>query len=114
MDVATALAELEELSTQTVEAVVTESSGAVAGAVGCSDDRAATLSRAGLDLLAAAEGVRRGAEVRRVDVSLASGSVFCVREHGRTIVATTGPEPTAGLVLYDLATVLRRIAEAGP
>jgi hypothetical protein len=114
MDVAAALAELEELSTQVVEAVVTESPGTVAGAVGCSGARAEALSRAGEELLAAAAGVReQDAEVRRIDVTLPAGSLFCVRENGRTIVATTGPEPMAGLVLYDLATVLRRIGGEG-
>lgn len=115
MDVAAALAELEELSTQVVEAVVSESPGAVAGAFGCTGGRAEALSRAGEELLAAAQGVREpGAEVRRVDVTLAAGSLFCLRENGRIIVATTGPEPMAGLVLYDLATVLRRIGEEAP
>jgi hypothetical protein len=44
-------------------------------------------------------------------VSLEAGSVFVVREGGRTAVATTVPEPTAGLVVYDLRTALRRLAE---
>ena len=63
-------------------------------------------------LLGAAEVRANGGEVLRADVTLATGTLFCVREHSRTIVATTGPEPTAGLVVYDLSTVLRRIEEA--
>jgi hypothetical protein len=38
-----------------------------------------------------------------------TGSVFVVRDGGRTIVATTTPEPTVGLVFYDLKTCLRAI-----
>jgi hypothetical protein len=32
-----------------------------------------------------------------------------VREGGRSIVATTGAEPTVGLLVYDLRTALRGI-----
>ena len=38
-----------------------------------------------------------------------SGSVFVVRDGGRLIAATTTPEPTVGLVFYDLKTCLRSI-----
>ena len=64
------------------------------------------------DLLAAAADVRPSGEVSRVEVALEEGSVFVVLEGGRTAVATTVPEPTAGLVLYDLRTALRRLEEA--
>ena len=37
--------------------------------------------------------------------------MFVVRDGGRTIAATTGPAPTAGLVLYDLRTCLRQLAD---
>jgi hypothetical protein len=33
-----------------------------------------------------------------------------VRDGARSITATTVPEPTAGLVAFDLRTALRRIA----
>jgi hypothetical protein len=35
------------------------------------------------------------------------GSVFVVRDGKRLIVATTAPEPTVGLVFYDLKSALR-------
>jgi hypothetical protein len=35
--------------------------------------------------------------------------VFVVRDGERTIAATTTPEPTVGLVFYDLKTCLRSI-----
>ena len=50
-------------------------------------------------------------EVTRVEVELEEGAVFVLREGGRTIAATTGPQPTAGLVAYDLRTCLQAISE---
>jgi len=50
----------------------------------------------------------------QVDVATARGSVFVVRDDGRTIVATTAPEPTAGLVFYDLKTCLRALDAPKP
>ncbi len=36
--------------------------------------------------------------------------MFVVRDEQRTIAATTGPEPTVGLVFYDLKSCLRSVA----
>ena len=47
---------------------------------------------------------RRG-DVTRAEVELAEGGLFVLREGGRTIAATTGPNPTSGLVAYDLRTL---------
>jgi len=55
--------------------------------------------------------VRPASDVSRVEVVTETGGVFVVVEGGRTAVATTVPEPTAGLVIYDLRTALRRLAE---
>ena len=41
----------------------------------------------------------------------ADGSLFVVREGQLLIAATTGPEPTSGLVFYDLRACLRKAAE---
>lgn len=112
MDVPAALAELEELSSQITRAVVLEPDGAPAGAIGADDARAARLADVAVRLLDAASSVRPGGPpVTRVDVLLPAGGVFVVREGGRTIVATTVPAPTSGLVVYDLRTVLRRVAD---
>jgi hypothetical protein len=74
--------------------------------------RTERLARCGGELLAAAADTRPGGPaVNRVEVALPAGSVFAVREDGRTIVATTVPRPTSGLVLYDLRTALRRLQE---
>ena len=50
----------------------------------------------------------------QLDVALAGGSVFVVRDEERLIAATTGPGPTAGLVFYDLKSALRGFAEPKP
>jgi hypothetical protein len=111
MDATAALAELAELSTQVTRAVIV-GAGGVEGALGADAARAARLARTGEDLLTAASGVPHGspAEVSRVEVVTPAGGVFVVRETGRTIVATTVPAPTSGLVLYDLRAALRRVA----
>jgi hypothetical protein len=94
MDATAALSELLALSTQVVEVVIDGPGGAI-------------------EVVHAAAATLRpsGPEVERVQVDLERGSLVAVRGGGRTIVATTVPEPTAGLVAFDLRTMLRRVAE---
>jgi hypothetical protein len=76
------------------------------------DERARTLASAALELLRAAE--QRGADgkdLAQLDVALQDGSVFVVRDGERLIAATTTPEPTAGLVFYDLKSALRGLGQ---
>ncbi|HXG75701.1 MAG TPA: hypothetical protein VNJ53_03935 [Gaiellaceae bacterium] len=62
------------------------------------------------ELLAVAGELHAGVgEVVRVEVELAEGGLFVLREGGLTAAAVTGPRPTAGLVVYDLRTCLRGI-----
>lgn len=112
MDATQALAELEELSSQVERAVVLDAKGAVlASSEGAGD----SLERAALDLLAAAAELYASAgEVTRAEVELVDGGLFVLREGGRTIAATTGPNPTSGLVVYDLRTCLQGIDEEKP
>lgn len=114
MDAAQALAELTELSSQVQRAVVLDAAGAVLGST--DDDAAgAALAQAALDLIAAAGELHASPDqVTRAEVELAEGSLFVLREGGKTIAATTGPRPTAGLVAYDLRTCLQRIQEKKP
>jgi predicted regulator of Ras-like GTPase activity (Roadblock/LC7/MglB family) len=113
MDVAQALAELTELSSQVERAVVLDGDGAVAGST-LPDERAterlATVAR---NLVAAAGDLHATpSDVTRVEVELSGGAVFVLREGGRMIAAVTGPRPTAGLVAYDLRTCLHGIEDA--
>jgi hypothetical protein len=114
MDAAQALSELTELSSQIDRAVVLRADGSVLGSTpGASDP--SQIATAALQLLAMAFELRSSPqEVVRVEVELAEGGLFVLREGGWTIAATTGPNPTAGLVAYDLRTCLRSIDEGKP
>lgn len=114
MEAEQALAELEELSSQVVHALVLRADGSVLASSG--DDAGATeaLARSALDLVAAAFELRSAHEVTRVEVELAEGGVFVLREGGRTIAARTAPGATPGLVVYDLRTCLQQIDDAKP
>jgi predicted regulator of Ras-like GTPase activity (Roadblock/LC7/MglB family) len=112
MDAAQALAELAELSSQVRRAVVVGGDGAVLGSTPDDPEGAARLASAAGDALTAAAALRASAnEVTRVEVELEAGALFVLREGGRTIAAVTGPDPTSGLVVYDLRTCLERIEE---
>lgn len=115
MDAAQALAELTELSSQVQRAVVLDPNGAVLGSTHDDTAGAQALAQAALDLVAAAGELHASpGQVTRAEVELAEGSLFVLREGGKTIAATTGPRPTAGLVAYDLRTCLQRIEEEKP
>ncbi len=114
MDADAALSELTGLSTQVVEVAIAGPDGAVEAARPADGGRARVLVAAGAALLAEASGLRPSAPpVERVHVDLERGAVVAVSDGVRTIVATTVPEPTAGLVAFDLRTALRRIAGDG-
>jgi hypothetical protein len=112
VDANQALTELSELSSQVEDAVVLDASGSV---LASTHDAGDALARAALDLLEAAGKLHGAAdEVTRAEVELGEGGIFVLREGGRTIAATTGPNPTAGLVAYDLRTCLQGIDEEKP
>ena len=112
MDAAQALSELTELSTQIESAVVLRADGAVLASTFEDATEAAALASSTLELMAAAfELSAQPREVTRVEVELEGGAFFALRDSGRTIAATTGPQPTAGLVVYDLRTCLQGIDE---
>jgi predicted regulator of Ras-like GTPase activity (Roadblock/LC7/MglB family) len=112
MDVSQSLAELAELSSQVERAVVLDSAGSVLGSTLDDPGAAEAVAQAARDLLAGAAELRPTAdEVTRVEIELAEGGVFVLREGGRTIAATTGPRPTSGLVAYDLRTCLQALDE---
>src|SRR5689334_18375846 len=107
MDAAQALAELTAVSAQIREAALLGPEGEpLAG----SD----ALARAARELLDAARDVRSGAAVTQIEASTAAGSLFVVRERDRIVAATTEPEPTVGLVFYDLRAALRSAAADEP
>jgi predicted regulator of Ras-like GTPase activity (Roadblock/LC7/MglB family) len=105
----TALAELTEISSQIEAAVLVDAKGAVSAST-LPDERAARLASSARAALEAAEQVRDG-ELTQLEVASEEGSLFVVREGDRLIAATAGPEPTAGLVFYDLRSALRKATE---
>jgi predicted regulator of Ras-like GTPase activity (Roadblock/LC7/MglB family) len=103
MDAAQALSDLTEVSSQIEAALVLDADGSTMAST-LDGARSQELARAAQELLAA---VRRAAgdgngEPAQLEVATTDGSVFVVRDGQRTITATTGPEPTVGLVFYDL------------
>ena len=105
----TALAELTEISSQVEAAVLFDRDGSVAAST-LPDERSAQLASSARALFEAAEQMRDG-ELTQLEAATGEGSVFVVREGDRLIAAVAAPEPTAGLVFYDLRSSLRRAAE---
>jgi len=112
MDAAQAIADLTEISPQVRDVVVIGADGAPAGSN--LEDQAAQqrLAEGAKQLVDAAEALRPG--VAQLEAATLTGSVFVVRDGERLIAATTTPEPTVGLVFYDLKTCLRSIEDAPP
>ena len=106
---ADALAHLTEISTQIQAAVVFDREGTVLGSI-VDDDRAGRIAARALELFRSAEK-QGNQELVQLDAALSDGTVFVVRDADRLIAATTGPEPTVGLVFYDLKTCLRGFGE---
>jgi predicted regulator of Ras-like GTPase activity (Roadblock/LC7/MglB family) len=114
VDAAGALADLTEISSQVETAAILDADGAVLASTFASDEAAGRLARAAGELLAEAGAVGMGAgrELTQLEVALREGSVFVVRDGSRVVAATTTPEPTSALVLYDLRACLRALAES--
>ena len=110
MDAQQALADLTEISSQIRAAVVFDDKGKVTGSTG---GDGASLARAASELLAAADELRTGdSPLMQLEVATGDGSVFLVREGKTCIAATTGSDPTVGLVFYDLKSALRSVEKA--
>jgi hypothetical protein len=115
VDAAAALADLTEISSQIRSAALFDESGEVAASTFADGERAREFVRRARDLLDQASSVRDGGPaLDQLEVATAEGSVFVVRGEGRLIAATTSPEPTVGLVFYDLKSCLRAAAPEDP
>jgi len=115
MDPAQALAELRELSSQITAVVVLDGTGAVLASSPENTASASTLAASALELVAAASDLGTPVrDVTRVEVELDEGAFFVVHEGEHTVAATTGPNPTSGLVVYDLRTCAQSIRSEEP
>jgi hypothetical protein len=108
MDAAQAIADLTEISPQVQDVVVVAADGTLQGS-NAGEHRAAHLAEAAQRLLQEAQALQPN--VGQLEAATVQGSVFVVRDAGRLIAATTTPEPTVGLVFYDLKTCLRSVDE---
>jgi len=115
MDAAAAIDELRSLSTQIDVIMVAARDGSVTAST-VADDRAERLGGLARDLVAGADTVRgdlgRDA-LSQLQAATPDGSVFVVLDGERMAVATTGADPTVGLVFYDLKTLLRQLDDDG-
>ena len=112
MDATQAIADLTEISPQVRTVAVLAADGSVVGSNLPDGAAAERLAAGARRLLETAERLRPG--VAQLEAATVSGSVFVVREGERLIAATTTPEPTVGLVFYDLKTCLRSVDEPKP
>ena len=108
MDAAQAIADLTEISPQIREVAIVGADGSLVGS-NAPESAAARLAAAAAKLIEEAERLRPN--VAQLEAATVNGSVFVVRDGTRLIAATTTPEPTVGLVFYDLKTCLRSVDE---
>ena len=107
----TALSELTEISSQVEAAVLFGADGEVVAST-LPDPRAKQLA-AGAKALFEEAGRAGSGELTHLEAATADGSLFVVRDGDLLIAASTGAEPTSGLVFYDLKACLRK-ASAKP
>jgi hypothetical protein len=108
MDPVQALADLTEISSQIEAAVLFDEAGDLGGSTLADARAAAAFARAASQLIERSSALASGDRgVTQVEASTPDGSVFVVQEGSRRIAATTTPDPTVGLVFYDLKSCLR-------
>jgi predicted regulator of Ras-like GTPase activity (Roadblock/LC7/MglB family) len=112
MDAAQALAELQAASSRIDAAVIAGEKGEIVAST--LDDAAASerVAAAAVELVAAGAGGK--APVTHAVAIAPTGVLFAAVGGGNTIAAVTGPDPTVGLVLYDLKAALRGIDPPKP
>lgn len=108
MDAAQALADLTEISAQIEAAMVASADGKPLAST-LPDSAAEALAHAAAELFREA-----GERAVSVEAATAEGSVFAARDGAHAILAVTPRGVSSGLVLYDLRTCLRRLAEEPP
>jgi predicted regulator of Ras-like GTPase activity (Roadblock/LC7/MglB family) len=107
-----ALDELIAISSQIDAAVLFDDKGKVVAST-LPDERAARFAASARALFEEAQRAGEG-DPMQLEAVTAAGSVFVVRDDKTLIAASTSPEPTAGLVFYDLKSCLRSAAKPKP
>ena len=103
------LDELIEISSQIDAAVLFDATGKVIAST-LPDDRATRLASSARALFEEAGRAGEG-DPTQLEAATAAGSLFVVSDGENLIAASTSPEPTAGLVFYDLKSTLRSAAK---
>ncbi len=114
MDAAQALADLTEISSQVVNVVIATADGEVLATTIEDGGRASRFTNLLLELVNESDAARRerGLEtMSQLEAATLEGSIFVVRRGNVLVGATTRPDPTVGLVFYDLKHCLRAVAE---
>jgi predicted regulator of Ras-like GTPase activity (Roadblock/LC7/MglB family) len=114
MDAVQALADLTEISSQVGQVAIVDRDGSLLATTVSDPGRAERLVSAVSTLVEEADRLARTRglpELTQLEASTFEGSVFAVRRDGRLIAATTRPDPTVGLVFYDLKHCLGSIEE---
>ena len=111
MDAAQALADLTEISSQIEGAVLAEAGGTLVASTFADEARGARVAEGALRLLAAAEERSGGGRLVQLEAAFPDGSVFVVRDDRHVVAAVTRPDPTVGLIFYDLKTCLRMLED---
>ena len=114
MDAAQALADLTEISSQVENVAIVDRDGSLLATTVRDAPRAARLVAGIVRLLEEADRIAQARglpELTQLEASTLEGSVFAVRRAGRMIAATTRPDPTVGLVFYDLKHCLGSIED---
>jgi predicted regulator of Ras-like GTPase activity (Roadblock/LC7/MglB family) len=105
-----ALADLTEVSSQLESVVLARPDGSVVASTLADDDRARTMAENAVGLLEGARDAVDGSrDVTQIHVATREGCVFVVRDERHLLAGVTGPDPTVGLVFYDLKTALRTV-----
>jgi predicted regulator of Ras-like GTPase activity (Roadblock/LC7/MglB family) len=112
VDAAQALADLTEISSQIVHVAIIDGDGAVLASTLADERRAASFAEGVAKLVEEADAARalRGLDALvQLEAATFHGSVFVVRspDGPAYIAAVTRPEPTVGLVFYDLKHCLK-------
>lgn len=103
-----ALADLLDVTEDVIAAVILDAEGRPKAAT-VGEAEAAKAAEIAAAMLAYGDSLRTGASAARLDAVTADGTVFVLREGSTAIVAATGRDPVAGLVLHDLRTALRKV-----
>ena len=107
-----ALDELIAISSQIDTAALFDDKGKVIAST-LPDERAARFAASARALFEEAQRAGEG-DPMQLEAVTAAGSLFVVRDDKTLIAASTSPEPTAGLVFYDLKSCLRAAAAPKP